>query len=393
MEEDEIEMDEGLETEVAPGRWVRHPPRPKRYTKRRFLHFVNFDGQVFHGDRKHLKHCPKRPPQEQDDAVAAAVAAAGDRCSGNKAWWEGTWGPQAMLRDDQYDMKMAYAAALTNVDPDHLVVTYQIVHECDLFHAKKLPNVNQWNKYTSGAQVRARQRLDVAAGGGSGGSVADKKVAKADAWKFYKTVRDYLATEHPVDSLLGTRYTSFTQDSLVKLILSKPYNSTKDSEDDLGGFLILTGGAEGDVEGEEDGLIRKQFGFVHQRCVLDAEKDVGPFTHFQSVLQHNGDRKAAMETIRRLAAIPGTMSRGSLHDDGRGECISLDMFRFLCQKRKFHSYRIRHYIMFKNKHYLSPFLVSLLQRRWDLRKLPDPSAHALLGNLLKLMGNGEGHTM
>ena len=363
---------EGVELEVGPGRGVRQLPRPKRYNKRRFLHFMNFHGLHWHGDRMHLKDCPKKPAGEEEMMLAAAGAA-----DGGKEWWEDSWGPKTMFRDDQDDLKLAYAEALSNVDPDHLVVTWQFVHECELFCSPSLPNVNRWNKFTSGARVRASQRTS------GGGSVADKRVAKADAWKFYKSARDYLATEHPVDSLLGTRYTSFTQESLVNLIMSKPANS-ENTQDDFGGFVVVAGGEEGDAQ---DTILKGQFGFCHQRCKVDP-KDVGQFTKFQSVLQHGGDRKASTETLRRLAAIPGTMSKQSVHQDEAAECYSLDMFRFLVKERKFHSYRIKHFILFKNKHYLSPFLTSLLQRRWDLRKQKNPSA--LLSSTLKLLGNGKG---
>ena len=361
VQEDDVEMDEGSVEQVSGDCWVRHPPRPKRRNKRFFLHFMNYDGLFWHGTRKHLIDCPKRSP---DDEEAVTIDKDGEE--------------EETLKDDQHDTKVGYALALTNVDPEHLVITWNAVHECDFRHRGCIPSVSKWNKYTSGAHVRAQQRQE-------GGSVADSNVAKADAYIFYKNVREYLATEFPVDSLLGTRHRSFTQQSLVDLILSTPYNSKKEEESDLGGFVLIEGGAEGDAE---DGVKKESFGFVHQRSALHPERDIGQFTKYQMVLHHGGDREKAKKHLYRLAAVPGTMSRNSLAE-GSQELWSLDLLRFMCHERRFHSFRIRHFVLFKNKHYLSPFITSLLQRRWDLRRENDPTATALLGSLLKLLPNGE----
>ena len=375
VEEDEIETDGGREEQVSPGHWVRHPPQPIRQNKRTFLHYMNFDGSYFHRDGKHLPDCPKRPDDDDEVPCTSAAAAAAVKASSPE---------DISKRNDDHATKVGYALALSNVDPDHLVITWTAVHECDFFHRGTIPSVSLFNRHTSGAKVRASQRRKKE-GGGGGGSVADPNIAKADAYIYYKSVREYLAVEHPVDSLLGTNYKSFTQESLVNLILSKPHNSVSE-ESDFGGFVLITGGREGDAQ---DGVDKRSFAFAHQRCSLDAEKDVGSFTKYQSLLMHGGDREKAKETISLLAAVPGTMTKTSIHNDDGGELWSLDFLRWMISERAFHGFKIRHFILFKNKHYLTPFIKSLLQRRWDLRRENDPAATALLSQLLKLLGNGE----
>jgi hypothetical protein len=401
---------------------------------RRTLAFFNYHGLAFHGDGRHLPSCRFR---ERADATAAAAAAtaevertlgSGGGSSGSVAGsLERTLGPDhpatlrqvdraATLRstrrggptwagadaargqDDAAEdaLRLAYAEALTAVDPGALAVSYQVVHECQLLHGETAPDPGLWNPTTA----------------------ADR----GDRHARHKTVRDLLETEHPVDSCLGAgRLKRFaTQEQFVERVLAEGFSSEQDGGGDaLGGFVTLTGGRE---TREGDGVLPGSFAFCHQRCPVP-RRQLGEFASLQAredvrhgrcVGSHRrrrddddddddedderprADNKRARREEERLerageaeldaladGAAEGTMTRTSFHE--RGETLTLDYFRFLVRERGLAGYRIRHYVFYRHKPYLTPFVVDMLQRRHDLRG--DPGS-GLMRNLLKLVLNG-----
>jgi hypothetical protein len=418
VEEDKVEMEDESKIEcceVAPGQWQRRPPQPKRPNKRRFLRFGNYHGIHWHGagdgDERdqHVVGCPAAAaaakhaePDEGDlDTVVdvGTTAGGGGRTdAGNnrigikrsrslasrqgisatdltgeaaRLHKEATMkkrqrvGPTSATtaasvgeaRDDEDDLKKEYAEALTAVDPERLVVTYDVVYECDLLHGKTCPDPSRWNKLT-----RGKHRLP-----------------KHNNWAKYKTVREYLATEHKEDTVLGSRHKSFTQKNLIKKILDSGYNSEKGNE--FGGFVVITGGRE---TREDDGLIPRSFGFCHQRSPV-GEANIGSFTKMQVRMQCGGNESLVNKTLKQMGDQPRTAVKTSFPEQG-GEVLTMDYLRFLIHERGLTGFRVRHAILYKIKHYLSPFVVDMLQQRYDLQGVPDSE---MLRILLKLVINGE----
>lgn len=400
VEEDEVEMEvqDGQEVEVSPGHWRRlYGSVAKRPNKRRFLQVVNFHGTIYHGSGKHLPSCRKYVPpeeggEEEEDELGRYDDGDqfGSKCEERQRqkkryklskgipehWLRGEARRRHEVlhpfpsplhpasdqgrgeRGDQDLLKQEYAAALTGVDPDLLVIQYLTLHECCLLHQTCPPDPARWNLRTCGG-VRRDPRCD--------------------AWNKYKTVREYLKCEFPQESLLGTRRKSFTQASLVEHIKSTGYNSTGG---DFSGFVVVSGGRETRTG---DGVVPNSWGFCHQRSGLDADRQVGNFTKFQAKMQHRGEREVAAGVLKKLAAKDGTLVRTSFDDDST-EVLGMDYFRFLLDERSFAGFRIRHCIWYRHKPWLNDFIVHLLQMRHELKKNP---AYRLFCILLKLILNGK----
>ena len=336
VDEDQVEMEEqGEDVEVSEGCWVRGPPRPKRSHRRRFLIYLNYHGMIFHGHGRHLEGCRKRD-EEEDEEVAPPFKQ-----------------PRlAAGRHDQDDLKSEYAQALTSVDPDRLVIEYQTLHECELLHGTGPPDPRQWHR------------------GILGGGKTRKP--KHDAWNKYKTVREYLLREHPVDSCLGTLEKRFTQKKLVKKILDSGFNS---EHGEYGGFIAIQGGVETRTD---DGVLPRAFGFCHQRSQVRPH-EVGNFTRLQAKKYCGGNESLARAELDKLAVNQRTHVRTSFSPD-KMEVLSLDYFRFLCVERGLSRYTVKHFIWYRIKHYLDPFVAGMLQRRYDLPKVPESQ---LMSTLLK----------
>ena len=248
--------------------------------------------------------------------------------------------------DDSDGIKRCYAEALTAVDPNNLCFSYDVVHECDLFHGGSVPDPKRW--------------------GGEG----NKAIGG-----YPGSLRSFLRRFYKEDSVLGLGTTRLSQEQLVKKIVENPPNS--DGENDFGGFVVLTGGKEtrtGDI-------LEGQFGFCHQRTTLSPAQ-LGPFTRWQATELYGSDAAAAKK-LKTLCGQPGTLSRTSFH--AGGETLSLEYFRWLIRERGLEGYKIRHFIFYRHKKYLSKYLRWLLQRRYDLRKEKNSD---LMRNLLKLLCNG-----
>jgi len=305
------------------------------------LAFWNYHGLAFHGNGQHLADCPK--------GRAAATSTA-------RAW--GGWRPKRPPRvagvkdgeDEADQLNELYADALSRVFPDQLQLTYQTMHECRLFCVDAVPDPSLCiNRARPGPCSQAAR---------------------------YPTVREFLAAQHPVDSVLGLDRNKFTQEELVNWIMAAGRNS--DPGVDLGGFVTLAGGRETRTG---DGVLPGSFGFCHQRCRLEPEL-FGNFTRLQADLRE-GANDLGEELLAKMAGNQQTLSRTSFHRGG--ETISLDYFRFLVRERGLDDYDIKHLVFYRHKHYLSPFVKDMLQRRYDLRKEPGSD---LMRNLLKLVLNG-----
>ena len=261
--------------------------------------------------------------------------------------------------DSSDDIKRAYAAALSAVDPASIIFTYNVVHECDLMHTNKVPDPSLW------------------------GGTKNRFPSSGTVGQLRSCIRKY----YPYDSVLGLKgQNSFLVESFLKKIVERPPNSARLlsmqgedlSSNDFGGFVIIAGGRE---TRSDDGILPRAFGFCHQRTTLDLEH-LGNFTRWQAAEMY-GSKEAGDKKLTELCARPGTLARTSFHKNG--ECISLEYFRWLLKERSLRDFEIRHLIFYRHKHYLSDFVGDMLQQRHSLRNDKDAS---LMRNLLKLLVNG-----
>ena len=350
---------------------------------RRVLRYFNFHGMIFHGTGLHRPDCPKKPNQNEDkerardgeqglsDSVKRAcmrqrgrAQAASSEIAGSPPPW---LAEEVKWRDDQDELKVDYAAALTAVDPSRLAVRFDVAHECDFFHTQKFPGPEELR----GAPVA-----------GERGTWSAPSFLPAKNWKAAEpkgrpnTVRKLLKAVYPTESVLGVGRREFSQQSLVKCILSSGYNSVQGNG--FGGFVTITGGEETRTD---DGTILRQFGMCHQRCRRDID-NLGAFSRFQARLKI-GSREGGDAWLKKLVAGKSTMSRNSFHQEG--ETISLDYFRFLVNERGLKGYRIRHFISYQHRQFLTPFVQDMLQKRHDARK---KTGDELMSQVLKLVLNG-----
>lgn len=380
--------------------------------KRRVIKVLNYHGAHWHGNGTCLDRCVKRLRLEErrrqrERAKAAAAAAAatddddGDTDSSStssssslsstastsssksaksevRCVWGGASADAAAARllaraaaaggaeggrrdldvsqrEDEDELKVLYARALTAVDPEALCWEYLTVHECDFLHCDTAPDPARWRP---AAGVRRQDHPN------------------QTRWALFKSARALLQSVHPVDSVLGLRTKTFTQKELVRRIMESGHCSEGSS---FGGMVLVTGGRESMVG---DGVLPGSYGFCQQRCSTTPE-ELGNFTRMQCILQEGGNVEAGERRLKRTADRISTLTRTSFHE--KGECLSLDLFRFLVQQRKLTGYRIRHFAFFRSKHYLTPYLDRHLQSRYDLRDVPGTD---LMRNLLKLLLNG-----
>ena len=340
--------------------------RPKRRHKRRFLKFFNADGMVYHAPYCHSPSCPQAT--EDDVRVQREWREQRQR----QEWLrlhpqeQGDLGgddDDDDVRDDQHEIKLRYAECMTQVDPEHLVITWDQVSECRLAHHARPPDPSRWNTGVSGA--------------GCG-----KRLAKHDAWHRYKSIRDYLEAEHPYDSCLGIKEKRFTQSELVAKIMDTPYNS---EGGEFAGFCVIVGGRE--AEDLDDGVPAGAFGFCHQRSVV-RESEIGEFTKLQVRLMHPGNPKAQAKLLKELGSRKRTVVRNSFPAEG-GELISLDYLRFLIRHRGFHGFKVLHFVFYRGKQFTSTWIDDLIQQRHTLRTRNDLKMRLYL-IILKVSGRCDG---
>ena len=309
---------------------------------RRRLSFANYHGIRYHFDGLHSAGCPARPAFEHCH----------DGPDGR---------PGELSRTTAFDdeLKRGLAEALSAVDPDSLVVTYDAVTECDLFHrGGDFARPSTWN-------------------------------AEADdsACDGHSSLRDFMGSRHGDDFLSGSRDTAMTQAELMDRIMSRDDNRRGPG---MGGFVVIDGGAESDTGTHVDSQ-----GFCFQRSRLDPETDVGPFTRFSArslaALRGGVDPsdaeavdRAIDEMLAEMLSEPVTMARRSF---GRStETLGLDFFRMLVREKGLTDVVITHYLFYEERHYLRPFFTALLQMRHDVKRGGVPNA-AVLALVIKQILN------
>ena len=426
----------------------------------RHLLFYNLHGLWFHRSGRHLEDCAlhlgrqrrRRPPpsqqQHQRQQVAAANETPADKVDAEEEEERQRWrrvaaaltanddddgggpspfAPAASGKHDDDDvhcrrgdprqqrqpndwqrqkeaddlvedsLKVAYAEALSSVDPKKLRLEYRVVHECDFAHGTTAPDPATLRPLRRVAQGRRRRQSgppvpdvdDEAAGRGVAillrpdlrrlererqrreelqrrqrptsppAAVAEvaaqTPAAAARCWADYPNARALLADRHPLDSLLGYAPRRMTQRTLVRRILDAGFNSTPGVT--MGGFVVVEGGIE---KRTDDLVLPGAFAFCHQRTETRADL-LGGFTTMQARMHWGAPAAAAAAggvapgpaaaraadaradaKLEAAAAQLGTLSTPGFHR--RGTTLSLDFFRFLLVERGFSGYRLRHFV-------------------------------------------------
>ena len=76
-----------------------------------------------------------------------------------------------------------------------------------------------------------------------------------------------------------------------------------------------------------------------------------------------------MSKKRCTSGAPLTLCKRSFHDGGEG--LSLSYLSFLVQKRELTDYKVVHFLFYRKKTYLTPFLERMLQRRHEYKREGD----------------------
>jgi hypothetical protein len=183
---------------------------------------------------------------------------------------------------------------------------------------------------------------------------------KAKSGRSYKTLRKLLLGEHPKEAVVGSGVVArMSQEDLVRKVRSLT------PDDDYFGYVVVLGGRE---SREENFPAESMFGFCHQRRPVRAD-EIGAYTEERVLRKCEGDELEASLFLERKAQIPQTMTARSFH--GGGETLSLAYFKFLLDERDFCDFTIAHFVMYRRKDFLRPFLEKNLQERHDLQKVED----------------------
>ena len=255
---------------------------------------------------------------------------------------------------DTDELKRAYCAFMSEVEPDCLTLKYHTVHECQLMHDPSLLDVGELNPefnftYDSSEEVKS--------------SLLEGK-----------SIRSLLERFCREESVFEPGRKSYTQAELVSAIMNPD-----ESNLDMGGFVVVRGGTEDDSG--KDGVLPGIMGCCHQRRRLDDDSHLGDFTKFQmSNLMNWADRSR-----RQLNLVTGERTFTATGFHGEGETISVGYLRFLIKERGFSGFEISHLLFFREKKFLTPFIEEILQKRYDLRLVENS---LLRRTIYKLFLNG-----
>jgi hypothetical protein len=184
--------------------------------------------------------------------------------------------------DPENELRRQLAATLSAVEPDHLVVTFQVLTECQLFCS--------FSNFDPAREIE--------------GCVTPRRPPHMnhDGQPRPMTMRELLHVWHYKDALLGVGNSrrGFTQEQFLKRILSAGENAAG-AED--GGFVTIVSGREE----SQFGTTPDAFGFCMQRGPIDL-KNMGNFTRFQAA-EMWGDKADA--NLVKLVENGQTLTRGS----------------------------------------------------------------------------------
>jgi hypothetical protein len=263
-------------------------------------------------------------------------------------------------------MKVRYAEAMTAVFPERLRVEYHATSLCDFAHRDvvRLPTLFR-------------------SAGFSGGHVGRFDLGKRNVMEYLNERLERRRQERPPWNASGRiPARSMSEEWLVGRIMAR--------DPDYEGFVVICGGEE-----KAEDLLPGQMGFCMQRCKIPR---VGSFTEWQGEELEERSGGAYRDVVENMREKEYTLTRTSFHE--RGETISTSYLRFLIAERKLEGFKIRHFVQYPLRAYLSPFVEGVLQRRWDITRRQKERAAAgggeegdgdddqLMSACLKLIGNG-----
>ena len=191
--------------------------------------------------------------------------------------------------------------------------------------------------------------------------------------KMHKTLRDFLKHEHPDDSVLGFPFREISSKYLLKQILSG----------ELTGFVGFEGGREKTPKDKVGSL----FSFICQRSRVK-ESEIGELTKLQLRSQYG---KQAPLMLKKYLSQYFTLTKSYADYQSAGLLVmNTRLFSWLVRERGMHDFRIRHFLAYRFKSYLSTFLLPLLtNRQREKTKIAqgDPTGCSLTCEILKLLGN------
>jgi hypothetical protein len=186
--------------------------------------------------------------------------------------------------------------------------------------------------------------------------------------KRYKSLRSLLLDKYPEECVLGLGQ---------ERELSKETLTARIAAGKASGFVVLRGGRET----RRDCFPSECMGFCHQRTVVGTD-ELGVFTQCQAYEKCDRNGPATETFLADQAKRPQTLTRRSFHPGG--ETVDTDYCRFLLTERDLKGYDVAHLLHYAEKHFLTPFFASFLQKRHELRLVPGSEKER---NVLKLILN------
>lgn len=220
---------------------------------------------------------------------------------------------KATVEEDE--LMYAYAEEMSSVHPLSLKFEYQSYSPCFLFHGNPLPGCNF-------SSLQQQQQA-------------------------CKDPRKFLATTHSEKYMRGRRYKNgVSERGLVEDILNG----------NLQGFITIQGGKETSLDPS-----RLSFAFCQSRGTQDI-KELGSEAERLAKERHG---ELGLANLQKRLKEDVTFTRQ--HYEG-SNTVSTDYFKFLVNQRGLKEYKILHFLHYEVRKFLTPWVVSMLQNRWDIKK-------------------------
>ena len=279
------------------------------------LHYFNYHGYHWHYDG-HLEECPST-----DDRYTQMMVV-----------------PASQMMDD---FRTAYAEAMSQVFPEHVVFRYHVVYECELVHGIPVPSILQ----------------------------------PASSRKTYFNAQELLAEEIPDTFYLPppSKQLFFNKQTLIDEIVSGKVN----------GFVTLRGGREA----REEPPACKQFGFCVQNYAPQphqlseyTKEQIGQYYSLSRGIASVDDEEDQVDKF--LHKQPArTLNSTTFHSE---ETVSTNYLRWLIKERDFCDFEVTHFLWYKFGLQSRRFIEPLLQLRHEMKKQGNLPA----AEVLKLILNG-----
>lgn len=186
-----------------------------------------------------------------------------------------------------------------------------------------------------------------------------------------------------------------TETELVDLLLEEPDNA----DHAIGGFIVLSGGREtvDDLASETTGFCFQRSGVSPEELGEGARQLSEEIAVREGLVEAAGEGEDEDETLAERVKKAGEKylrdrCKGSSYTLMRKHyrdpiCLPVNLFRFMVRHRGLTDYSVLHYAHYAEKPFLRPFLLKILQERFELKTRTDPGSK-LKAAILKLFLNG-----